>query len=93
MGVVFVSTAGTPLLITAYFFSNAYAGVGGPNNNVGIDTYDTATIAGDLFLTAGTSYELQVYNPFIDATVVTLLANGTLPATGVYCRWSINQFA
>jgi hypothetical protein len=93
MYAVFVSTAGSPFLITACFFSNSYAGVGGPSNSTGIDTYDTATIAGDLFLTAGTSYEIRVYNPFVDATVVTLLGNGTLPATGVYCRWSIDQFA
>jgi hypothetical protein len=93
MQLVFAPSSGMPFLITAYFFSTPYAAVGGFNNNTGINTYDTATLASDLYLTAGDQYEMQVYNPFLDSTVVTLLANGTTPITGVFCRWSMHQFA
>jgi hypothetical protein len=67
--------------------------VGGNENSTGVNTYDTATIAADLFLTTGNQYELQVYNPFVDSTVVTLLSSLTPPITGVFCRWSMHQFA
>jgi hypothetical protein len=89
----FSDPSGSPTLITVCFFSNSFAGVGGPGNNSGEDTYATATLSGDLFLTAGSQYQLQVSNPFIDLTIVGTLVNGDLPVVDPYCRWSMQQFA
>jgi hypothetical protein len=82
-------------LIFATFFSNTYAGVGGPSNNLNLLTQCSATLAGDLSLIAGNQYVLQVVNPFIDATQV-FLENGVFSSGlsgGAFCRWSLRQFA
>jgi hypothetical protein len=82
-------------LLSATFFSNTYAGIGGPSNNLNLLTQCTATLAGDLSLTAGNQYVLQVVNPFIDATQV-FLENGVFApglSGGAFCRWSMRQFA
>jgi hypothetical protein len=81
-------------LIFAAFFSNTYAGVGGPANDSNLLTQCSATLAGDLSLTAGNQYVLQVVNPFIDATQV-FLENGVISGSshGAFCRWSLRQFA
>jgi hypothetical protein len=79
-------------LLAASFFSYSYAGVGGPGNNNGVITYDTATLSGDVLLYDGTGYQLEILNPFVDATVVSLMTGG-LGSFGAYTRWSMRQFA
>jgi hypothetical protein len=82
----------TTTLLSANFFSNSYAGVGGASNLTSLTTGAGATLAGDLSLIGGASYALQVINPFIDTTEVDILSGGP-SASSVYCRWSMRQFA
>jgi hypothetical protein len=77
------TTSPVPIL-SATYFSNSYAGVGGPTNDTNLVTYDTAAIAGNLQLPAGNQYAIQVVNPFIDSTSVEIQAGS---------RWSMRQFA
>jgi hypothetical protein len=77
------TTPSIPILSSSYF-SNSYAGVGGTTNGTGLVTYDTASVAGSLQLIAGNQYALQVVNPFIDGTSVSVQSGS---------RWSMRQFA
>jgi hypothetical protein len=79
-------------LLAASFFSYSYAGVGGPGNNNGIVTYDTATLSGDLLLQVGVIHQLEIINPFIDSTPVFIMT-GALGSFGAFTRWSMRQFA
>jgi hypothetical protein len=83
----------TTSLLSASFFSNAYAGLGGNMNLTDLDTYVGATLAGDLSLTAGNQYALQVINPFVNTTPVVILSGGSPVSGGAYSRWSMRQFA
>jgi hypothetical protein len=83
---------GSNALLSASFFGYSYAGVGGPGNNNGILTYDTATLSGDVLLQVGNIYWLEIVNPFIDDTPVFLMT-GENGIFGAYTRWSMCQFA
>jgi hypothetical protein len=83
-------TGSTGPLLYSGFFSNSFASVGGFFNGNSVTARTTATLAGDVFLTAGGQYSLQVINPFIDTTNVTLLSR---TSAGSFCRWAMRQFA
>jgi hypothetical protein len=78
--------SGYPLLY-ANFLSNAYSSVGGATNSIGLYSYATATMVGDLSLTAGVPYAVQVVNPFIDSQSFVHVIPGS------FTRWSMRQFA